>query len=337
MCAPVLFRFGTEEQKRKYLPRIYQGEDFWCQGYSEPGSGSDLASLKTRAVRDGDHYVVNGQKIWTSLAGGADYCWLAVRTDPKAAKHAGISMLIVDMKNTPGIRIDPRRPPRVMLAYRNTASDELFPVELTRGWTSPSSALPERTATISLSPEYCGAILTKSGTANDPGGEGMTSDLDVSGNTFRTYYEWSSDVTGAIQSYDVFVQWRVPHSFKSFQAGTNQALQLEICTEENTTTNNKIDVTLQKDGAATVLGGTVAADRFAYGVCQRCDRIEEDAQRRDRDVVLVDGVHACPTDGVGVDQPELRQRLQCLLDRPQAVVIADECMDLSSRQGSVGA
>ena len=124
-------------------------------------------------------------------------------------------------------------------------------MELTRGWTSPSSALPERNATISLFPEYSGAVLTKSGTANDPGGEGMTSDLDVSGNTFRPYYEWSSDVTGAIQSYDVFVQWRVPHDFKSFQVGTNQALQLEICTEENATTNNKIDVTLQKDGSAT--------------------------------------------------------------------------------------
>jgi len=140
---------------------------------------------------------------------------------------------------------------RVMLAYRNSASDELYPVELTRGWTAPSSALPERTATISLVPEYPGAVLTKSGMDNDPGGEGMTSDLDVSGNTFRPYYEWSSDVTGAIQSYDVFVQWRVPHDFKSFQAGTNQALLLEICTEENTTTNNKIDVTIQKDGSAT--------------------------------------------------------------------------------------
>jgi hypothetical protein len=140
---------------------------------------------------------------------------------------------------------------RVMLAYRNSSSDELYPVELTRGWTSPSSALPERNATISLFPEFPGSVLTKSGTANDPGGEGMTSDLDVSGNTFRPYYEWSSDVTGAIQSYDVFVQWRVPPDFKSFQVGTNQALQLEICTEENTTTNNKIDVTLQKDGSAT--------------------------------------------------------------------------------------
>jgi alkylation response protein AidB-like acyl-CoA dehydrogenase len=104
---PTLMRFGTEEQRRFFLPRIAAGEIEFCIGYSEPNAGTDLASLQTRAVRDGDDYVVNGQKIWTSLAGGADYCWLAVRTDPQAPKHAGISMLIVDMKNTPGIRVDP--------------------------------------------------------------------------------------------------------------------------------------------------------------------------------------------------------------------------------------
>jgi alkylation response protein AidB-like acyl-CoA dehydrogenase len=104
---PTLMRFGSEEQKRFYLPKIAAGEIEFCIGYSEPNAGTDLASLQTRAVRDGDHYVVNGQKIWTSLAGGADYCWLAVRTDPAAPKHAGISMLIVDLKNSPGIRIDP--------------------------------------------------------------------------------------------------------------------------------------------------------------------------------------------------------------------------------------
>jgi len=104
---PTLMRFGTEEQKRTFLPRMASGEIEFCIGYSEPNAGTDLASLQTRAVRDGDHYVVNGQKTWTSLASGADYCWLAVRTDAGAAKHAGISILIVDLKNTPGIRIDP--------------------------------------------------------------------------------------------------------------------------------------------------------------------------------------------------------------------------------------
>jgi len=107
MCAPVLLRFGTEAQKKRFLPRIYNGEDFWCQGYSEPGSGSDLASLKTRAARQGDHYVVTGQKIWTTLAHHADWIFCLVRTDPTQAKRQdGISFLLIDMK-TPGITVRP--------------------------------------------------------------------------------------------------------------------------------------------------------------------------------------------------------------------------------------
>jgi alkylation response protein AidB-like acyl-CoA dehydrogenase len=111
MCAAVLLRFGTEAQKKRFLPRIYNGDDFWCQGYSEPGSGSDLASLKTKAVRSsdksGDHYVVNGQKIWTTLAHYADWIFCLVRTDPTLEKRQeGISFLLVDMK-TPGITVRP--------------------------------------------------------------------------------------------------------------------------------------------------------------------------------------------------------------------------------------
>ena len=107
MCAPVLFRFGTEAQKKRFLPRIYAGEDFWCQGYSEPGSGSDLASLKTKALREKDHYVVNGQKIWTTLAHYADWIFCLVRTDPGAEKpQEGISFLLIDMKS-PGITVRP--------------------------------------------------------------------------------------------------------------------------------------------------------------------------------------------------------------------------------------
>jgi alkylation response protein AidB-like acyl-CoA dehydrogenase len=105
--APTIMNFGSDEQKKFYLPKILRGEIHFAIGYTEPSSGTDLASLQCKAVRDGDHYVVNGQKTWTSLARGADYLWLAVRTDPKAAKHAGISILIVDLKSTPGIRIDP--------------------------------------------------------------------------------------------------------------------------------------------------------------------------------------------------------------------------------------
>ncbi len=107
MCAAVLLRFGTEAQKKRFLPRIYNGDDFWCQGYSEPGSGSDLASLKTKAVRHGEHYVVNGQKIWTTLAHYADWIFCLVRTDPTLEKRQeGISFLLMDMK-TPGITVRP--------------------------------------------------------------------------------------------------------------------------------------------------------------------------------------------------------------------------------------
>jgi len=107
MCAPVLLRFGTEAQKRRFLPRIYQGDDFWCQGYSEPGSGSDLASLKTKAVRKENSYVVNGQKIWTTLAHYADWIFCLVRTDLAAERRQeGISFLLIDM-NTPGVTVRP--------------------------------------------------------------------------------------------------------------------------------------------------------------------------------------------------------------------------------------
>jgi alkylation response protein AidB-like acyl-CoA dehydrogenase len=107
MCAPVLLRFGTEAQKQRFLPRIYKGEDFWCQGYSEPGSGSDLASLKTKAVKQDGHYVVTGQKIWTTLAHYADWIFCLVRTDAsKEKRQDGISFLLIDMK-TPGITVRP--------------------------------------------------------------------------------------------------------------------------------------------------------------------------------------------------------------------------------------
>jgi alkylation response protein AidB-like acyl-CoA dehydrogenase len=111
MCGPVLLRFGTEAQKKRFLPRIYNGDDFWCQGYSEPGSGSDLASLKTKAVRgsdkSGNHYIVNGQKTWTTLGHYADWIFCLVRTDPGMEKRQeGISFLLIDMK-TPGITVRP--------------------------------------------------------------------------------------------------------------------------------------------------------------------------------------------------------------------------------------
>jgi alkylation response protein AidB-like acyl-CoA dehydrogenase len=107
MVGPVIYTFGSEAQKRRFLPAIVRNEEWWCQGYSEPGAGSDLAALRTRAVRDGDHYVVNGQKIWTTLAHWADWMFCLVRTDPDAPKkQQGISFLLIDMK-TPGITVRP--------------------------------------------------------------------------------------------------------------------------------------------------------------------------------------------------------------------------------------
>jgi alkylation response protein AidB-like acyl-CoA dehydrogenase len=106
MLGPVLIKFGTDAQKRHWLPRILDGTDWWCQGYSEPGAGSDLASLQTSAVRDGNHYIVNGQKTWTTLAQYADMMFCLVRTDPAAKKQEGISFLLIDMKS-PGVVVRP--------------------------------------------------------------------------------------------------------------------------------------------------------------------------------------------------------------------------------------
>ena len=109
MCAPVLLEFGTDAQKQRFLPRIYRGDDFWCQAYSEPGSGSDLASLSTRAKRDGDHYVVDGQKTWTTQAHMADWMFCLVRTDTGApSRQEGISFLLIEMAS-PGISVRPLR------------------------------------------------------------------------------------------------------------------------------------------------------------------------------------------------------------------------------------
>jgi len=106
MCGPMLIGFGTDEQKAFYLPRILSGEDYWCQGYSEPGSGSDLAALKLRALRDGEHYMLNGTKIWTTHAHVANRMFLLVRTDDSGKPQQGITFLLLDM-DSPGISVEP--------------------------------------------------------------------------------------------------------------------------------------------------------------------------------------------------------------------------------------
>src|SRR5271155_4719178 len=139
MLGPALLKFGTEEQKRIHLPRIARGEIRWCQGYSEPGAGSDLASLRTKAEDRGDHFLVNGQKIWTSYADKADWIFCLVRTDPAAIKQKGISFLLIDMA-TPGVSTKPI----VLISGKSPFCETFFdnvPVprenlvgELHRGW-----------------------------------------------------------------------------------------------------------------------------------------------------------------------------------------------------------
>ena len=121
MVGPVIYTFGSDEQKERFLPGIRSSQVWWCQGYSEPGAGSDLANLRTRAVRDGDHYVMNGQKTWTSTAHWADWIFCLVRTDPDATPQEGISFLLIDMK-TPGITVRPI----IMLEGTHHVNDVFF-------------------------------------------------------------------------------------------------------------------------------------------------------------------------------------------------------------------
>jgi alkylation response protein AidB-like acyl-CoA dehydrogenase len=108
LLGPTLIAFGTEAQRRRFLPPIVRGEELWCQGYSEPNAGSDLANVSTRAVRDGDDWVITGQKVWTSLAHWADWCFVLCRTDPDATRHRGLSYLLVPM-HQPGVEVRPIR------------------------------------------------------------------------------------------------------------------------------------------------------------------------------------------------------------------------------------
>ena len=108
LVGPTLIQWGSDEQKKRYVPKILSGEEIWCHGYSEPGAGSDVASLQTRAVEEGDYFIINGQKVWTSDAHHADWCILLTRTDPEAPKHKGISYILVDM-HSPGVTVRPLR------------------------------------------------------------------------------------------------------------------------------------------------------------------------------------------------------------------------------------
>ena len=140
MIGPTLLEFGTEEQKQRHIPKIARGEVQWCQGYSEPNAGSDLASLKTRAEDNGDHYLINGQKIWTSGAATADWMFILVRTDPEAPKHDGISFMLLTM-DQPGVTTKPIRLISGSSPFCETFLDDAIAQkedlvgELNKGWT----------------------------------------------------------------------------------------------------------------------------------------------------------------------------------------------------------
>ncbi len=153
MIGPALLEYGSEAQQLEHLPKIARGDIWWCQGYSEPGSGSDLASLRTSAVEDGDDFVVNGQKIWTSGANHADWMFCLVRTDPDAPKHEGISFVLFDME-TPGVTVKPIKLISGMSPFCETFLDNVrvpktnLVGELNKGWTVGKRLLQYERASI---------------------------------------------------------------------------------------------------------------------------------------------------------------------------------------------
>ena len=213
MLGPALLAFGTEEQKKRFLPEIVRGEIRWCQGYSEPGAGSDLAGIQTRAADHGDHWIVNGQKVWTSYADKADWIFCLVRTDPEAPKHKGISFVLFDM-TTPGVSTRPITLISGKSPFCETFFDDVrvekanLVGELNRGWDVAKYLLAHERTMIGAMGEVMGGAslghtaakavgLDEAGRLDDPMLRARIAELDVDGAAFRMALERTGDLAKA--------------------------------------------------------------------------------------------------------------------------------------------
>ncbi|MBL0947861.1 acyl-CoA dehydrogenase family protein [Brevundimonas sp.] len=217
MLGPALLKFGTEEQKKRFLPEIVRGEIRWCQGYSEPGAGSDLAGLQTRAEDRGDHWIVNGQKVWTSYADKADWIFCLVRTDPDAPKHLGISFVLFDME-TPGVSTRPITLISGKSPFCETFFDDVRVEKenlvgtLNRGWDVAKYLLAHERTMIGAMGEIgggrpLGQVATGSigtddeGRLDDPMLRARIAELEVDAAAFRLALERSGDHMKAGQAH----------------------------------------------------------------------------------------------------------------------------------------
>ena len=216
MLGPALLKYGSEEQKKTYLPPIVRGEIRWCQGYSEPNAGSDLASLQTKAEDRGDHFLVNGQKVWTSYADEADWIFCLVRTDPAAAKHDGISFVLFDME-TPGVSTRPIPLISGKSPFCETFFDDVqVPKEnlvgpLNRGWDVAKylltheremiSAMGNLEGGASLGPLAARSVGLENGVLADPLLRGQLAAFDVDAIAFRLALERTGDLAKARQAH----------------------------------------------------------------------------------------------------------------------------------------
>jgi alkylation response protein AidB-like acyl-CoA dehydrogenase len=215
MLGPALLKYGTEEQKKKYLPEITRGEIRWCQGYSEPNSGSDLASLQTRAEDKGDHFLVNGQKVWTSYADKADWIFCLVRTDPAAKKHEGISFVLFDMQS-PGVSTRPI----VLISGKSPFCETFFDDvhvpkenlvgELNKGWDVAKYLLTHEREMISgiglsagrpLGQVAADTVGTEDGVLADPLLRGEIAAFDIDAAAFQLALERVGDLAKAKQAH----------------------------------------------------------------------------------------------------------------------------------------